>query len=587
MGPLCEVRVLGAFEVAVDGEAVSPDAWRSRRAADVVKLLALEPTHRIHREQLMDLLWPALPADAAAANLRKAIHYARRAMGSDSAIDVRGGMVVLWPEGVLDVDLDRFERGAADALTGGDARECARAAAAYTGEVLPADRYEEWAGDARERAHDRYVLLLVGAEDWERVLELDPTDERAHRVLMRRFLDAGDRREAIRQFERLRDTLREHIGVGPDPITVSLYVEVLGMEGAEPPTPGEQTAVLLSRGLGAWGQRDLPEAERLAREARELALDADLPHELGEASTLLALVASASGTWHDLFREQFADSIRRDHRLEMAVYDAHLCFLEYYLYGPEGHRGVDTFARELLDMATEAGSDAGRALATLLLGDFALLSGDLDTAASTLTDAVRLAEEAKCDSVLSMSLERLAETGVALGDRSGARDLLARAGPVAAASNIPSHLVIRIFGVNVLAASRPVQAMRAVADAERWIADAPRVCDPCSMGFLTSAARAGARAGELSRAARHLSEAERISGLWGAGPWVAAIWETMAEIRRAEGQTGQAAALYVEAAQRFAELQRPLDEARCRREADSAAGGAARPEGRQANAATT
>jgi DNA-binding SARP family transcriptional activator len=42
-----------------------------------VKLLALAPHHRLHREQLMDTLWPELAPEAAAANLRKAVHFAR------------------------------------------------------------------------------------------------------------------------------------------------------------------------------------------------------------------------------------------------------------------------------------------------------------------------------------------------------------------------------------------------------------------------------------------------------------------------------------------------------------------------------
>jgi hypothetical protein len=39
----------------------------------------------------------------------------------------------------------------------------------------------------------------------------------------------------------------------------------------------------------------------------------------------------------------------------MAVYDAHLCFAEYYMYGPEGPGGAESYARELLSTATAAG----------------------------------------------------------------------------------------------------------------------------------------------------------------------------------------------------------------------------------------
>ncbi|MEU4743735.1 BTAD domain-containing putative transcriptional regulator, partial [Actinosynnema sp. NPDC023658] len=334
MPATCQVHVLGRFTVAVDGRPVPGDVWRNRRAADVVKLLAVAPDHRLHREQVMDRLWPDLPADAAGANLRKAVFYARRALGCAGAVRCEGRLLTLWPCGVLDVDLDRFERAADAALASGDPSRCALAAVEYRGGLLVDDRYECWAAESHEKVEGRYVALLRAAGDWERLLELDETDEEAHRAVMRRHLAAGHRREALRQFERLRRALRERIGVGPDAETVALYESALAVAGADPPSPAQRAAVALANGLVAFGRRHLADAERLARQARVLALDADLGHELGEASTLLALVAHARGTWHRVFREEFCDSVRRPTRPE--VHDAHLCFQEFYLYGPEG-----------------------------------------------------------------------------------------------------------------------------------------------------------------------------------------------------------------------------------------------------------
>ncbi len=560
MPATCQVRVLGRFTVVVDGKPVPGDVWRNRRAADVVKLLAVAPDHRLHREQVMDVLWPDLPADAAGANLRKAVHYARRALGSADAVRCEGRLLTLWPAGVLDVDLDRFERAADVALASGDAARCALVAAEYRGGLLVDDRYECWVAEPHEKVEGRYVALLRAAGDWERLLELDETDEEAHRALMRRHLVAGHRREALRQFERLRRALRERIGVGPDAETVALYESAL--TAAEPPSPAQRAAVALANGLVAFARRHLAEAERLARRARVLALDADLGHELGEASTLLALVAHARGTWHRLFRQEFADAVR--HPMRSGVYDAQLCFQESYLYGPEGHDAAESFGRDLLDLASRAGSPAGRALAYLLLGEFALLSGHLDTAVTTLRESLDEAERAGCVSAQSLALERRAEAQARRGDRAAARADLDRALPLARSSGIPSHLVIRVHGVRVLAADSLGGALGAIREAERWIIEAPHVCDPCSMGFRIAAATACADAGSPGRARSHLAEAERISGLWQGGPWTAALWEVRAEVRRAEGQRAQAAALFLEAAELFAAMRRPLEEARCR-----------------------
>src|SRR5437867_12008554 len=113
----CAVSVLGRFRVAVEDRTVPDEAWRHRRGSDLVKLLALAPAHRLHREQVMDALWPDLGPESAGANLRKAVHFARRAIATDLAIGTDGTTVSLWPGGVLTVDLDRFET-AANAAAG-------------------------------------------------------------------------------------------------------------------------------------------------------------------------------------------------------------------------------------------------------------------------------------------------------------------------------------------------------------------------------------------------------------------------------------------------------------------------------------
>ena len=58
-----EVKLLGGFAVVADGDPVE-DPWRLRKARTLVKLLALAPDHRIHRDVVIDRLWPDADADA-------------------------------------------------------------------------------------------------------------------------------------------------------------------------------------------------------------------------------------------------------------------------------------------------------------------------------------------------------------------------------------------------------------------------------------------------------------------------------------------------------------------------------------------
>ena len=72
------VRLLGGFSVTVGERNVDESAWRLRKAASLIKLLSLAAGHRLHREVVMDLLWPELGKKAASNNLRQTLHAARR-----------------------------------------------------------------------------------------------------------------------------------------------------------------------------------------------------------------------------------------------------------------------------------------------------------------------------------------------------------------------------------------------------------------------------------------------------------------------------------------------------------------------------
>jgi hypothetical protein len=163
----------------------------------------------------------------------------------------------------------------------------------------------------------------------------------------------------------------------------------------------------------------------------------------------------------------------------------------------------------------------------------------------------------------SISLERLAEIEIQRGRLPEATRLMQSALPLAERSGIPTHLVVRVFGVMIAAAATPDDASRIVATAKDRLGGM-RVCQPCSMGYLISAGIASARAGDLQAAGSFVDEAERTAGMWQGGPWTAATWEARAEMRMAEGEPERAAALFREAADLFASVSRPLDETRCR-----------------------
>lgn len=210
-----DIRLLGGFSVTVDGTTTSALCWNRRSAAALVKILALVPGNRLHREKVMDMLWPDESPVDCAPKLHKAAHYARRAAGTDLAIVLRNDEVHLFPGASMTIDVVEFERLAKDAVATDDADLAREALAWYGGELLPADQYDDWAYDRRELLHLRRLDVLRVADEWRELAELDPTDEDAHVQLMRAHLRAGDGLAALRQYEHLERVLDRDLGVEP------------------------------------------------------------------------------------------------------------------------------------------------------------------------------------------------------------------------------------------------------------------------------------------------------------------------------------------------------------------------------------
>ena len=105
----------------------------------------------------------------------------------------------------------------------------------YGGDLLPGARYEAWTEPHRERLRALYLDLLRASAQWERLAQHEPTDEAAHRALMQRELEAGNRAAALRWYSRLRESLQQSLGVTPDARTEAVYERcVAGLQAVGP-----------------------------------------------------------------------------------------------------------------------------------------------------------------------------------------------------------------------------------------------------------------------------------------------------------------------------------------------------------------
>jgi DNA-binding SARP family transcriptional activator len=200
----------------------------------------------------MDLLWPSLEPEAALNNLHQILHAARRVfepstLASDNAaacsssyLLLRDEQLSLCPDGLLWVDVEAFEEAAATARYTLEPQAFGAAIDLYAGEILPEYRYEVWLEERRAQLRELHLSLLIelgslleereefeeAIEAMSRVVAQEPIHEGAHVGLMRLYAISGRRREALSQYERLREALFGELGTEPEPTTTRLQQEI-------------------------------------------------------------------------------------------------------------------------------------------------------------------------------------------------------------------------------------------------------------------------------------------------------------------------------------------------------------------------
>ena len=260
-----QVRLLGGFGVVRDGVPVATDAWGRRQAAQLVQLLCLSRDRRMHRELVVDALWPGLSWEAAAPRLHKAAHYARRAVGDPETVVLRHELVSLFPDrDGVEVDLREFTRAAGRALQSGDKALAAEAVEWYAGPLLPHDLYEAWTEEPRRSARQQHLDLLRLLGRWDDLLAEEPADEEAHLALVRARAGTGDVRGALVQLERLEQALHRELGASLPTEAVQLRTELARTSDGRGQRSSSASAADGAHAVRLFGRREAGDRIRAA-----------------------------------------------------------------------------------------------------------------------------------------------------------------------------------------------------------------------------------------------------------------------------------------------------------------------------------
>ena len=249
-----QIRLLGQFQVSLDGEVVS--GFVSDKARALLAYLAAEAHHPHRRETLAHLLWPDKPDTRARGNLRRALANLRQAVGD---VNAKPPCLVVTHQ---DIKFDLSPRVWVDVEILSHIHDLAKenpeniaqyheVLKIYQGEFLAGFNlpdslpFDEWALIKREQFSRKMVAILQRAiyyfekrGEYESALpfawrhvELEPWQERARRQLMRLLLHSGRRDEALNQYRDLESALQKNLKIKPSGKTRILYEKILEGKG--------------------------------------------------------------------------------------------------------------------------------------------------------------------------------------------------------------------------------------------------------------------------------------------------------------------------------------------------------------------
>lgn len=261
--PLLQIQTLGRFAVLRGDEALPAYSWGTHRAKSLLKLLLTQHGRPLHKEQIIDYLWPDSSPKVAAQSLYTAVSDLRRALEPDLARPAESAFI-RSSDGSYRFDTSiahcfdaaEFEELVAQARAQHQPapqsadQSYTRAFALYTGDYLPDDLYAPWSDNERQRLRELLLDALVEAallatqlghertavEHSRRALALDPCREEAWHALIAAYVAANEPAQALRAYNECAEALERELGIAPPAQIQELAARLTAPQDSQPVT---------------------------------------------------------------------------------------------------------------------------------------------------------------------------------------------------------------------------------------------------------------------------------------------------------------------------------------------------------------
>jgi len=243
------VRTLGNLAVWRGDVEVNQGDWQREKARQLFLLLLANRGQWLLRDQIVDLLWPDLPAEPAQRDFKVALNALNHALEPSRQKTAPAFFVVrnenmygFNPDAHIKVDSDDFEDNLrVEPGSRHELQSLKNALELYEDDFLPDCRYDDWAIPERERLRRLYmsavnrVVSLYGASGaWDEVIQIcnlalarDPLWEPTYRSLMHAYAKKGNLAQVQASYNRLDQVLEAELGVSPSDETRLLLSELV------------------------------------------------------------------------------------------------------------------------------------------------------------------------------------------------------------------------------------------------------------------------------------------------------------------------------------------------------------------------
>lgn len=252
-----KIYLLGSFRMEVNGQNISSDKWKSKKALTLFKYL-VSKREKVQKDILMDLLWPDSCGEKIH-SLHTTVYYLRQILnsllGSNKFDFIKYSKGLYWFEGNDScwLDIEEFEflynKGVMIQESGKNPKKAIKlfenALSLYQGDFLLDELYEDWTFCLRQHLQEIYIdavlrisfLFIEVYQDYMQAvhicrhgLEIDPFREELHRTIISYLIKAGMYVEATKEYQKYTRMLHEEFGLSPSPRVKELFLELSDKE---------------------------------------------------------------------------------------------------------------------------------------------------------------------------------------------------------------------------------------------------------------------------------------------------------------------------------------------------------------------